>query len=408
MKHINKRAQTQQRGRSAPKNRPKQPKRNSRPARLMSARGFGRIPSPVAQLSECVLKYATAISDPWSPYAEGACVPIQPSRPSQKVKAFARATVAIGTAGVGGFYVMPCLGNDSFCLMYTNSAFATSDLTGLQGISSNTIGISTAVHNGPWSSADVITASLVNPPLVQGRIVSAGVSTQYTGTVLNQGGLYYMLVEPNHQNLNNATAANSAGMGAYAETLIKRVTNAKEYLVTSSLDITETEYFNPSASAITSSILYNYPYSSSQQLNTTNTTTGGAPMCVYLTGTPGNTFEVEVVFHLEFVGRKSQALLTPSHADSKGYEIVASAAAKIPAMRVATPNLGVGALMARAIQGVTTGLQPAFGAIGQGIGTALGAYAGAYVGAPMIGGAMGGGVGRSLGGRGGQLLLTNG
>lgn len=368
---------------------------------MMAGRGFVQ-PTGVAELSDCVLRYATAISDPWSPHAEGACVPIQPSRPSQKIKAFIRATVVIGTQGVGGFTVSPCLGNDSVCLMYTNSLFTQGDLANITGA---TAGVFTASHNGPYTTLDVISASSVTSPAVQGRIVSAGCSVQYTGTVLNQGGLYYMLVEPNHQNLNPSNIV--ATLGAYAETLVTRVTNKKEYLVTSALDITETEYYNPASLIIPSSILYNYPFSSAQSLNAVNTTTGGAPMAVLITGTPGNTFEVEVILHLEFVGKKAQALLTPAHADSRGYEIVASAAAKLPSMRVAMPNMGLGALMTKAIQGVTRGLEPAFGTIGQGIGTALGAAAGAYVGAPMIGGAIGGGLGRNLGGA-GRLMLTNG
>lgn len=299
--------------------------------------------------------------------------------------------------------ISPCHGNDSVLAYYSTSTYTAANFS---NVTTATVGVATAVHNGPWTTADVAFASTVTPPPVQGRIVSVGVSIEYTGTVLNQGGLYYMLVEPNHQNTSNI--ASTALLGSYSETLIKRISSKKEFLVTSAIEQSEIDYYQPTALTVASSIFSNYPYSGGQSANSTDTLVGSAPLCILFTGLPGNTFNVEICLHMEYVGKKAQALLTPNHSDVRGFEMVSNASAHLPALRVANPDAKVGSLMASAIAGVAKGMAPAMGTIGQGIGSALGALAGGYFGAPVMGGALGSGLGRSLTSGPGRLLLTNG
>jgi len=69
-------------------------------------------------LSVCAAKYAKALSDPWSPDADGACIPKAPSRASQKIKLFSRFVVAgPQTTTAAQTYVpiffTPCLSKDS-------------------------------------------------------------------------------------------------------------------------------------------------------------------------------------------------------------------------------------------------------------------------------------------------------
>lgn len=63
-------------------------------------------------LSECVQKYKTAISDPWNPFAAGACIPRHNSRPSHKLTLYARAPLASSGAGTWYIALTPCLAND--------------------------------------------------------------------------------------------------------------------------------------------------------------------------------------------------------------------------------------------------------------------------------------------------------
>lgn len=344
-----------------------------------------------AQLSECALKYATAISDPWSPHSDGACIPRHPSRPSQKVRVFSRITGFVGTSGVGGVLVIPNLANDSACMFTTSATFAGTTLVGLQ---SNTTGVLLAQHNGPYASAQLTAANAQTSAPVTGRLVSVGVSVQYTGTVLNQSGLYYMLCHPSHANL--APSASTALLSGFTETLIKRVTSSKEFLMASSIEDFEAEYYNPQGTP-TIALLSQFPYSQGAALNGFDTSYGGTPMVILFTGTPGNSFQIEYVAHVEYTGVNCQTALTPTHGDSVGFEVVTTASAKLPAMRVSHPEKHPSTLMSTALTSVMKSIQPAFGYVGGGIGSAIGGAAGLELGHPLAGANAGKTIGTNLG-----------
>jgi hypothetical protein len=335
------------------------------------------------QLSECAAKYALAISSPWDARATGACVPRHPSRPSQKVRMFGRATVTVGTNGFGFVNIMPCTANNVGALHFSTSTYAGTTLgasTTIAATGTTTLDLS----SGPYPSGD-FDVSGMNPPDIQARIVSVGVSIQYTGTKLNEGGLYYMLVDPNHQNLNGINPA------SFAECLVRRVTDCKEWLLISAVEERELDYYNAAPGGAIDALSACYPYSN--QKYSAADSTGGAPACIWITGTAGNTFEVEIVQHVEFVGKSAQAVSTETHGDSVGFEKVATAAARLPSLRAAYPSVAPEQLMNHALTVVSKENKPSVN-----FGSLLGGLAGSYFGSAgmSIGAALGGAVGAML------------
>lgn len=281
-------------------------------------------------LSECASKYAAAVSDPWSPEAAGACVPTFPSRPSQKVTAFARFTVTVGTNGFGFVLFAPTTANDSTGYYYSTASYAGTTATCLAG-SGVTFGSYT---NLPYNKADQVpTTSSVGSNTIGGRIVSFGASAQYTGTELNRGGLIYTLSEPGHFDMEGFTLAN---FGSYRECDIDRVSNSKKWLTVYGQSASEVQYPDDwlTINTTVNELAAVFPFS--RHNHQTHNTFAGAPIAGFaFTGTAGNTFEVECVMHLEYVGYKCQPVLTPSHSDARGFEIVQQALGALQLFRTA-------------------------------------------------------------------------
>jgi len=104
---------------------------------------------------------------------------------------------------------------------------------------------------------------------------------------------------------------------------------------------------------ISSSATATPPSSSNGQLSYA---VGGAPM-VFLLSTAGSssntaTFELEVCQHVEFIGRTIQASLTPTHSDSRGFELVSTAVARAPEMKANDPKKSILSLATTALQDV--------------------------------------------------------
>jgi hypothetical protein len=85
-----------------------------------------------------------------------------------------------------------------------------------------------------------------------------------------------------------------------------------------------------------------YPYSNSasyyqgNDVGTQYTTTSGgitvgcAVMMIIFTGNPGNTFQIEVIQHLEYSGQLSQSMVRPTEPDQMGFQLVTGAAQRMP------------------------------------------------------------------------------
>jgi len=298
-------------------------------------------------MSHCANKYATAIATPWDPEAQGVCIPTFPSRASQKVACWLRCTATVGTAGVGFIAVTPALANGVAVAYGSTAAFAGT------AVSDTAAGVTAyAMDNLPYTVAN-ISGSSSTSAAVSGRLVSFGLSTQYTGTVMNQGGLTYKLVEPNHGNLNGATVAS---LGAFQETEISRVTSNKNWSVGAGIDAQEVQYPEFDASATPSLMLY--PFCQDISVSATNPSVGGLIACHIFTGTAGNTYQCELVVHIEYVGAIASTRATPTHSDARGFEMVNTAANRIPQMAVNNPKASVKTLMTKALSEIAGELAP--------------------------------------------------
>lgn len=311
-------------------------------------------------LTECAAKYFTAIASPWDPSGYGACVPTGNNRDSHKVTAFSRFTVTIGTSGFGFAAMSPCLANDMPCVTFSTATYTqttTNILTTTAGVASFVAGVGNAKHNGPYTTLQ-LTPTEPAVGAVQdlpngGRIVSAGMSAQYTGTVMNMGGLMYCLTHPNHSSL---VFTDTAAAGAFQETDVARIGEQKCWI--GDYGHTNVEQNFTSLASLQPAMVLNgvytfteflYPYCNATPM--VECTSGpiaapgvnvgvgaglGSPTSVILfTGNPGNTFEVECVFHIEYIGRSAQAAATPSHHDEKGFSLVQAAAGRAPQVKAA-------------------------------------------------------------------------
>lgn len=325
----------------------------------------------LAGLSHCALKYATAISAPWDPEAQGCCIPTFPSKASQKVTTWSRGTATIGSNGVGFVCVAPTLANNTQSIFYSTSAYAGATLlTGGGGVVAQTV-------NAPYTSAQ-LTSAATDTSLASGRLVSCALGYEYSGTLLNRGGINYELVEPNHYTLDGFTPGQ---MSSFQECCISSTDSKRHWITTAGIDSQEVQY--PEYDAAVPNLAV-YPFC--QNIASDTSTSVGAPiMAVMFTGTPGNTFYFELVQHAEYIGSTASAMATPTHSDARGFEMVNTASNRLPQLRVANPNTPLPKLMGYALREIGGELMPyaKYGAkmIGATALTALGGYLGGPAGA---------------------------
>lgn len=331
------------------RNKPQQKQKKPRSGKK-NKRGNGDS-SGMPTLSECAARYAVAIADPWSPSAEGACVPTHPSRPSQKVTAYRKGKVVIGDDGYGFVAVAPSLANDQPCIWHTNSDTFLGSVAACSADMPAT-GVGTAaLSNNPYSYADFVDVSIGRYSVpVSGRIVSAGLSVEYTGTELDRAGNTVCFVDPDHQSV--------AGL-SYSDIETRREssyeTNAaarmKCAVSASGLTENELQYTDPSyLSNSNQQILTTFPYSQPLSTSGAYDLYLGAPMMIiWVTGVKGSTWHYEYVQHSEFIGSKCDPVLTSNVTDAKGFELVSSAASLIPMMKKQNPRMNLRKIMRGAL-----------------------------------------------------------
>lgn len=286
-----------------------------------------------AQLSDCAVDYYQAIAKPFSPEARGVCLPIFPTRESQKSTGFMSGTAHVGTTGYGFIAVAPCIANDKYSVWKTSPSY---NQNYIEISSVLPVGVSAhAMTDLPYRSAQLRDGTDITPASVRGRIVTTGLRLRYTGTNLNKGGRMVAYVSPSHGNLNGESVDE---MTARAGCLRLQVTSSWSEFVVFSNTSDEMEYPGHEAGSGTSSwevIRACYPLSNKQYIATGVPETGGVPMVVMMTGVTGNEFEYEVVTHCEFIGAATAASNTPSHCDVDGLSRVQNAAAGATVKRAA-------------------------------------------------------------------------
>lgn len=267
-------------------------------------RAAPRRPGAGMALSHCAQKYARAIADPFNPASVGACVPVYPAPPSYKVTSHQRVfTVTVGTMGIGCFRFNPCPYNNRHCFAGTTSAF---DGTALEDYAIGAEWVAAGYNTLPFSTSDS----------VQARVVSASARVTYTGTALDLSGMFVSMVDPDHEPLSNGLNLTSASSLPYArvENTKRRMTNLSPVF---GIKPHETDYISTQFPLST--------YSGTDAVAGIN----AAPCAFLVSGVPGTTFNVELILHVEYVGRPAVAGLTKSHTDSRGFEMVQQAGSQL-------------------------------------------------------------------------------
>lgn len=286
-------------------------RRRARPRRRARARQGGGV-----ALSNCAAKYARAIADPFSPNAIGACVPIYPSPPSYKVTSHSRAfTVTVGTSGVGGAWFMPTCYANTACALATTGSF-----------SDTSIALpSTDPGSSVWARGYFGTLPFANGDNVEARIISMAARVTYTGTALDLSGMFVSFVEPDHHPIGIDPTIENLSTLPYA-----KVENTKRRMT----NLTPIFGVKPSETQL---LQDKYPLSGSDPgaVDYDSFKDNGYAGFV-VSGVPGTTFNVEMITHVEYVGRQAAAGLTMSHSDSRGFEMIQQAGAQLATFMAST------------------------------------------------------------------------
>lgn len=263
--------------------------------------------SPIESLnlSPCAAKYALAIADPWNSKATGACVPSNPPRDSQKLTTFTRGIMTVGQGGYGFVSVAPCLANNLYSIVMSNANYTGTSISHSLAPTGQTSFLRFA--GLPYTNSNLIDEDAPNGfrTLVQGRIVSCSLSVKYIGTELNRGGRVMCYCSPDHQSVNGY---DQTTIGNFAETDFSTPGYDREYCWVNSYGISseEFEYCEafPDDSASTTAIKRTFPLSlGTSATNAAVDVNQGAPiMAALVSGEPGNTFEIQVIQHVEYVG----------------------------------------------------------------------------------------------------------
>lgn len=288
---INIKRNASRRQRSAPrksKNKQVQARKRSRAKKLRQSRNRAIVSQERFYKSPCLAKYMKALIDPFG-YHNDVCVPDLDVRPSSKYRVVVRSQMATGTQGFGYAVFSPF-----------NMAF--SDQPAGHASTSDYIGSTIAV-SGPGTIG--ITASTApffsNLAVLNGvRVAAFGIRSRYLGTELNRSGRLAITLSPSPET--SLSAANATALLNYRATKTFPVTRNWVNLIWVPRMAIEYEYSGPGDQAL-------------QPLWDKWSMAISA-----FDGVPGNSFEMEAVAYLEYVG--TLVNLTPSHSDIVGLSAV--------------------------------------------------------------------------------------
>lgn len=290
----------------------KRPSRKKRPAtrRVVNVRQRG------PGVSRCGAQYFIACAAPFDARAIGACVPITPCRPSAKYTVRKRLNLMTGTSGVGYFALAPCVAAATQCCFGTGPGYAGGVSTPL---APGDAGMLQYNLNFPYTYADCIPTSTDTGAYVEGRIISYGVRWRYTGTALNRGGRCFPFVSPNHDNLMGMTPDQ---IMSFTEVSSYPMVEKWNTISISAIDAIEQNYPSVTNLQMTANTEAQYhaacyPFSAMQRLGSINGNIGGCPLVVVVVAPSLDPmpFEVEIIAHVEYVGRHVQSNISPSHTD---------------------------------------------------------------------------------------------
>lgn len=308
-------------------------KKKSKP----NPKGKGSIRSTQSLMtaSQCSATLLRAMADPFDPMAISVCIPAEPARPTQKVRATTRLTVTIGSSGIGWIALAPCIANDSPSIFYTTPGYTGSTLVPYSNAATPvlTTGVTAAnLATLPYSTSQLWnnTADMSYSSQVLGGYCCVwGVKVIATSSEMNLGGTTTCYTAPDRLNLYGANLAN---IQAYvdADTMISdrkpcqlqiHAAEPQEY----SYDPRERAGYNNLAS-IGGEIAVLYPLSGNTNMcvSNVNTVLGALTACIMFQGTSGNSFYVELVAHNEYYGTAAATMSTPKVDDPTGLARVLS------------------------------------------------------------------------------------
>jgi len=354
------------------KQQPKSPFSSTLVVQPMNRARPKRQPVSSFTLSKCALAYARALVDPFHPSVRQACLPVFPAPLSHKVTAFARYTMQLGTAGYGFMTISPSLANDLPIGYLSTSLYTAASALPLIGGSTFNVGVSRVLlPNIPYNASQLLSAATAGGQVASGRIVSCGVRITYTGTTLNESGVYYIFSSPIHENVltfNNTPALVSSQADVDICGVTRKSCSARIFPVAPS----EASYtFTSLASPVASPTEYTYPYSSNDFVQNSGYTDDlglpapagvtpyvGSPVCIIqATGVAGSSFLIEYVQHMEYTGVATASNATVSDSDQRGFEIVTAAAQRVPSIIQSTRASPTSAMMS-ALSEVASALKP--------------------------------------------------
>lgn len=293
-------------------------------------------------MTECAAKYLLACTDPWNPKAAGACVPTTPALRSQKQRRYYRTTLAIGTGGVGFIAVDPNVSNNEASIWYSTPTFAGTTIPNAAVGSGPPVGVSeAALNSGGYSSAQL--GNGVSS--VMGRLVSVSVAVQDVSPQLNRGGVIYGLTQPEHEGIDGYSVSQLA---AYQESYVQPNDGRKHWIAAYGIDPNELAYPN----TLSIGTEYTSPFSRKcDQYYAAGTTR--PIMGFLLSGLPGNTYMVEIVQHVEYIGQLSVPMQSRTDSDPEGLGKAQEALANTSAIANAHPEKSLLQCAGEAIKFVT-------------------------------------------------------
>jgi hypothetical protein len=277
----------------------------------------------------------------------------------------------LGTAGYGFVTISPSLANDIPFGYTTSSTFTGTTASPLTANNVYATGVTrNFMSNIPYTTLQLLTGSNNGGNVVSGRIVSCGLRITYTGTTLDQSGVYYVYTSPTHENV-LATSNTISSVSSQADVDICGIGRKPCTSRIFSVSPSETAYSMTGTEPVfTNPVIYTYPYSTND--NTQNggfldgaglpsvgfTLYVGSPVCVvHATGKPGSSFLIEYIQHMEYAGLATAANATVSDADQRGFEVVTAAAQRLPAIIQSTQK-SPGSAMMTALAEVASALKP--------------------------------------------------
>lgn len=256
-------------------------------------------------IEDCTQNYLLALLNPYDSY--GACIPSSYPLKSQKVHAFRRQTLTIGTGGVGYVSARACAANDGTCLQHTqvtSVGTAGTLLNAFTAINSSTI------SKLPYSTADFTAGN------VEARLVSMGLRVMYMGREDARNGKIASVEAPDHEDLQALSASSIAGFECQSRQ------RPPEGWV----------YVNYSGPVKPSDIEF---------VSTPNVLGDQYILNHIIEGTAGDIYDYEFFVNFEYIGRSAVGK-TQNHTDTQGYNKVQQVVKTVASEKPVEPSQAPG------------------------------------------------------------------